>query len=106
MTTEYHGTPTESPSHQDKHKAPAPPHIRPLSLQDVRDASVPTSRITAFDWKSSAGRLGRRRRHRHDSPIRSSKFSRTGVEHAINITYAIMITHRARGPCTPMVRVR
>ncbi len=29
-----HETPGESCCHQDKHKAPTPPHIRPLSLQD------------------------------------------------------------------------
>ncbi len=31
---EPHETPTKSCCRQDKHKAPAHPHIRPLSLQD------------------------------------------------------------------------
>ena len=34
MTQASDGTATESPSHQDKHKAPTLPHIHPLSLQD------------------------------------------------------------------------
>ncbi len=32
----HHGTLTESQPDQDKHKAPALPHIRPLSLQKRR----------------------------------------------------------------------
>ena len=31
---EYQVLPTESLSNEDKHKAPTPPRIRPLSLQD------------------------------------------------------------------------
>jgi len=42
--------PNESYCDEDKHKAPAHPHIRPLSLQDG------AARIAAFGWQSSSGR--------------------------------------------------
>src|SRR5579872_6424396 len=52
---EYQVLPTESLSNEDKHKAPTPPRIRPLSLQDednpsphyysVRLSNIITTRI-------------------------------------------------------------
>ena len=47
--------PNESYCHQDKHKAPTPPHIRPLSLQDG------ATRIPRFGCQKSSGRRGRLR---------------------------------------------
>jgi hypothetical protein len=41
--------------HEDKHQAPTHLRIRPLSLQDAGDASVPMGVITHFDWKNSPG---------------------------------------------------
>ena len=41
--------------HQDKHQAPTPLRIRPLSLQNAGDVSVPMGVITLFDWKNSLG---------------------------------------------------
>ena len=42
-----------------EHKAPSPLRIRPLSLQNAGDASVPMGVITLFDWKNSLGILVR-----------------------------------------------
>src|SRR5258707_15231683 len=50
------GTPGGIAIHQDKHKAPSHLRIRPLSLQNAGDASVPMGVITLFDWKNSSGR--------------------------------------------------
>ncbi len=41
--------------HEDKHQAPTHLRIRPLSLQNAGDASVPMGVITLFDWKNSLG---------------------------------------------------
>ncbi len=84
-----HGTPGESRCHQDKHKAPTLPPIRPLSLQDGSGCfpSLPHSvgkihqdgatRITAFGRQNSSGRRGLKRPDEHNYPIRLSKFIRT-----------------------------
>jgi len=41
--------------HQDKHQAPTPLRIRPLSLQNAGDARVPMGMITPFGWQKSLG---------------------------------------------------
>src|SRR5712691_5551376 len=55
----HHQNPEESPCHEDKHKAPSRPRIRPLSLQDAGDAGV------------------------HYNPIELSKFIRTMADDSI-----------------------
>ena len=44
--------------HEDKHQAPTHLRIRPLSLQNAGDASVPMGVITLFDWKNSLSANG------------------------------------------------
>ena len=39
---------------QDKHQAPTPLRIRPLSLQNAGDARVSMGVITLFNWKHSS----------------------------------------------------
>jgi len=43
--------------HEDKHQAPTPLRIRPLSLQNAGDARVPMGMITPFGWQNSSGRV-------------------------------------------------
>ena len=49
-----HGTPRESRCYQDKHKAPHPPHVRPLSLQDVGCSQYPIWSAKFIRGKESA----------------------------------------------------
>jgi len=44
--------------HEDKHKAPTHLRIRPLSLQNAGNASVPMGVITLFDWENSLSANG------------------------------------------------
>src|SRR5713101_6711733 len=59
-----HAVPTGARCHQDKHKAPTLPHIRPLSLQDG-DTRIPI-RLSTIIRTGNA-----------HYPIRSSKFIRS-----------------------------
>src|SRR5947209_3485227 len=65
-----HAVPKESRCHQDKHKAPTLPHIRPLSLQDPGMHAVPKESRCHYRT------LGCKSLHGYDYPIRSSTFIR------------------------------